>query len=461
MGFWSVIEQSPLARPTIVRYSPKPQERSFIDSAQRAEQQQITVSIAALDARQSAEVFGVPMARRGIQPLWLRVENRAATRCRVALISIDPNYYSAHEAAAANHFSAGKRLLSLGLLGFLVFLPVLLLVPLKVISALRANRRMDQVFRELALPLRPVAPGKQAEGFVFTTLDVGRKVVHLRMLRVEGPIEFDFNLPVPGIDADYARRDLSVPHAPDQVVDCDLAELFRRLESMPPACSGPSGLREGDPANLVVIGDFATVLSAFGAQWDESEVVTLATCLKTLKAFLFGAEYRYSPVSPLYLFGRSQDFALQRIRESINERLHLRLWITELRYEGKPVWLGQVSRDIGVRFTLRTWNLTTHRIDPDVDEARDYVLEDLIEAQRVERLGYVPGVRECDRAQPRHNLTGDPYYTDGKRAIAIVSGSRAEPSFLDPPAPQRTAERRAEPAEQPPGEAAATLPATA
>jgi hypothetical protein len=48
------------------------------------------------------------------------------------------------------------------------------------------------------------------------------------------------------------------------------------------------------------------------------------------------------------------------------------------------VWVGQVSRDIGVRFTLRTWNLTTHRIDPEVDEARDYVIEDLLEAERLE-----------------------------------------------------------------------------
>src|SRR6185436_17338166 len=123
------------------------------------------------------------------------------------------------------------------------------------------------------------------------------------------------------------------------------------------------------------------------------------------RAFLVGTEYRYSPVSPLYLFGRSQDFALQMIRESINERLHLRLWLTELRFEGRPVWFGQVSRDIGVRLTLKTWNLTTHRIDPDVDESRDFVLEDLIEAERVERFGYVPGVGECDRADPRRNLT--------------------------------------------------------
>src|SRR5678815_91973 len=96
------------------KYSPNPGKRSFIDSALHAEQEGVSVSIAALDARQSQEVFGVPMARRGIQPIWLRIENRAATRCRVHVVSIDPNYFSPHEAAAANHYSSGRRLLGLG-----------------------------------------------------------------------------------------------------------------------------------------------------------------------------------------------------------------------------------------------------------------------------------------------------------------------------------------------------------
>ena len=78
-------------------------------------------------------------------------------------------------------------------------------------------------------------------------------------------------------------------------------------------------------------------------------------------------------------------------------------------FEGVPVWIGQVSRDIGVRFTWRTWNLTTHRIDPDVDEARDYVVEDLLQAQRLEKAGYIDGVGACDRQSPRRNLTGDVY----------------------------------------------------
>jgi hypothetical protein len=148
-----------------------------------------------------------------------------------------------------------------------------------------------------------------------------------------------------------------------------------------------------------------------------------------VKAFLLGVNYRYSPVSSLHLFSRSQDVALQRARHTINERLHLRLWLTEMSFDGRPVWAGQVSRDIGVRMTTRAWNLTTHRIDPDVDEARDYCVEDLAQAQRVEVAGYVGGVGACTPQSPKHNLTGDRYHTDGRRIVILLSPTRL-------PAPQ-------------------------
>ena len=138
---------------------------------------------------------------------------------------------------------------------------------------------------------------------------------------------------------------------------------------------------------------------------------------------MLGTEYRYSPVSPLYLFGRSQDMALQRIRGSINERLHLRLWMTPLRFAALPVWVGQVSRDIGVRFTMKTWNLTTHQVDPDIDESRDYVFQDLLDADTIDAAGYVNGVGPCDGSAPRRNLTGDPYFTDGKRAVLLLAAA--------------------------------------
>ena len=39
----------------------------------------------------------------------------------------------------------------------------------------------------------------------------------------------------------------------------------------------------------------------------------------------------------------------------------MRLWLAPFSYEGKPVWVGQVSRDIGVMFHWRT--ITTHAAD--------------------------------------------------------------------------------------------------
>ena len=59
------------------------------------------------------------------------------------------------------------------------------------------------------------------------------------------------------------------------------------------------------------------------------------------------------------------------------ERNHLRLWLTQYRYRDSLVWLGQISRDIGVKFTLKSPTISTHVIDPDVDEARRYLIEDL------------------------------------------------------------------------------------
>ena len=302
---------------------------------------------------------------------------------------------------------------------------------------------MDDFFRSQAFHLRPIPPGGTSEGFVFTSLDSGTKVVHISLhstgdlLDAAGQVEthgtseaaseFTFSIPVPGIAADYLRKDFDTLYAPASLVECDLPTLTQLLRDMPAATGNAKGTHSGDPVNLVVVGEFETLIGAFAARWDESEVITLETCWKTMRSFLLGSQYRYSPVSALYLFGRSQDVALQRSRRSINERLHLRLWLTPLRLQGKSVWVGQVSRDIGVRFTTKTWNLTTHRVDPDVDEARDYVIEDLLQAGRIDATGYVDGVGACDALTPRRNLTGDPVLhgrqTGGDRALDDTDGA--------------------------------------
>ena len=42
----------------------------------------------------------------------------------------------------------------------------------------------------------------------------------------------------------------------------------------------------------------------------------------------------------------------------------MRLWLAPFRFEDRPVWIGQVSRDIGVKITPKSPTLTTHVIDP-------------------------------------------------------------------------------------------------
>ena len=151
---------------------------------------------------------------------------------------------------------------------------------------------------------------------------------------------------------------LTLPHpAEDSAPVRDAKELDESalkdwLEKQPRCTSNAHGTVEGDPLNLVVVGDRASIQECLST-WDETESITLGTSWKTARAFLLESQYRYSPVSPLYLYGRQQDFALQRARASLNQRLHLRLWTTDLRFDGQQVWIGQVSRDIGVRFTAK------------------------------------------------------------------------------------------------------------
>jgi hypothetical protein len=412
-----------------IPYAPRPEERPFLERAVLEQDDELDIRAAVLDDRESDRFFGVPLARRGIQPVWLEIRNRGHNPFRLRLASIDPSYFPPLEAALINHYKIGRRLLAFGLLACW-FLPFLLLLPLKVLGARAANRRMNAFFEEQGIGWGVVRPGALLSGFVFTSLDEGTKQFSVRLIGVAGPKDFHFSIAVPGLRVDYGKKELEIATG-TEAVECNETELQKRLTALPRSTGNRKGTIEGDPLNLVVIGEFATVLKGFGARWDETEIITLQSSWRTVKAFLRGNRYRYSPVSALYVAGRSQDFALQRARQTINQRLHLRLWITTLRFEGKPVWIGQVSRDIGVRFTPKTWNLTTHRIDPDVDDARDYVLDDLMENGRVARVGFVPGVGAAERTAPRRNLTGDPYFTDGLRAVAVFSETRTNPGFLN------------------------------
>src|SRR5580704_2525805 len=99
-----------------VAYQPRPDDRSFLERAETQKDDNLEVRVAVLDARESERFFGVPLARRGIQPVWLQISNTSAEPYRLRLASLDPNYYAPLEAAMVNHFRIRRRFLGFGLL---------------------------------------------------------------------------------------------------------------------------------------------------------------------------------------------------------------------------------------------------------------------------------------------------------------------------------------------------------
>ena len=352
------------------------------------------MSTAVLSAEESEAVYGVPLAKKTIQPVWIEVQNDDTHSYFLMSPGLDPNFFPASEAAEAfvHDDSPGER------------------------DAL--YRR----FRRLAFH-NPVPSGQIVSGFVLANLSEGVKLVQLDLIANEQAQTFSILIVVPGFYADYHvsevfRRDV---YQPDQIVNYTDDDAFRvALEALPCCATNKDGSKNGDPLNLIIVGGLDDAFPALVRRgWSPTEQRWSGAIMKVITSALSGERYVNAPVSDLYLFGRPQDLALQKARDTIHQRNHLRLWLSPMRYHDKPVWVGQISRDIGIRFTFHSPTLTTHKIDPDVDEARTALTEDMAYSQNLAKIGSVKGVGAAPQSAPRENLTTDPYYTDGYRQVLI------------------------------------------
>jgi hypothetical protein len=432
LSFPAILLSITLTASGCAAYRPVPiTESVLLKKAQEKRAGEISVLAAVLSAQEAKTYFGVPMAHKNMQPVWLKIRNDEKEPYLFLQQSVDPNYYSPQEAAYINHYSTGKRFLEYGLLS-LFFFPLIAAAPVYYVSAVRANRKMDVLFEAGGIQNNMLMPGETVSGFVFTPLDEGTKEIEFSLYSDQADRQFHFFINVPGIHPDYAKRDFEHLYVGKEVPAYSEKDLAAILEQLPPCVSDKKNRARGDPLNLVVIGEMKDILTSFAAaHWDETEALNLKTGWRMFRSFLLGKSYRYSPISPLYLYGRPQDLALQKTRENINQRLHLRLWLAPMRSGGRPVWVGTVSRDIGVRFTLKTWYLTTHKIDSNIDDAREYVLGDIASVKRLEHFGFVKGVGASTKNAPAKNLTGDPYFTDGMRTVLEVAEHRVEPKSFD------------------------------
>jgi len=178
----------------------------------------------------------------------------------------------------------------------------------------------------------------------------------------------------------------------------------------------------GDPVNLALMGTGDQIEAALRrAGWTRADPVTLRSSWRIVMSTLRRRSYHEAPVSPLFLFGRQQDFAYQQeVDGNPAQRHHVRFWKCPdgwLLPGGRRVdWLAAGTFDTSVGLSLFTLQIT-HKIDADTDVERDHIVSTLTAADP--RI-VVDVLRDFSTGYHSRNGGGDSIVTDGDLPIIDV-----------------------------------------
>ena len=184
----------------------------------------------------------------------------------------------------------------------------------------------------------------------------------------------------------------------------------------------------GDPVNLALDGEEAQLHAALAAAgWTRADDVTLASSWRIVTSTVTRRSYDEAPVSPLFLFGRQQDFAYQQeVEGNPARRHHVRFWRTPdgwLLPGGRRVdWLAAGTFDRAVGFSLFTLQVT-HKIDADIDVERDHIVSTVLAANPD---AHVMILRDFSTGYHSRNGGGDTIRTDGDLPILDLRAVKAD-----------------------------------
>jgi hypothetical protein len=327
------------------------------ERAQTLEENGLRVSVAVLSRAEAKDLFGANLHERGVQPVWIEVENKTDLPFWLMFHGLDPNYFSAHEVAYMNHKSFSGK----------------------------SNREMDAYFASMQID-QNIRAGQTNSGFAFSNETIGTKEVRVRLYGNKDLRDFEFFATIPGLQSEWDSKDLTKLWSADQLIHIETEdELQKAIEALPCCTQREIGIGDGEPVNVVLIGGIASLKALLKAGWDETVFVAdLST---------------YFRASQLY--GRPPDVQFIKSRRRVKSTNKLRLWLSPIRYRGEAVAVGSIKRSI----------------DPDTDEAALYLAEDLATAGTVKRFGFVGGVGKVPREKPKRTFADDTYWTEGKRLV--------------------------------------------
>jgi uncharacterized protein YidB (DUF937 family) len=222
------------------------------------------------------------------------------------------------------------------------------------------------------------------------------------------------------LDQPLAVDSASPPAAATQI-SADLSDAVQKMLADAPNRAQNKEKKPGDPLNLIIIGNADQILNAYKqAGWSEARKLGARSAIGTVRALASDEGYEEAPVSQLYLYGRSEDFAFEKMLNTFLKRHHLRLWRTSVTTaDGRQIWLGASTHDIGLDVHP---GVISHAIDPDLDAERSKVGADLMAG------GQVAAEQLVTRPNPLSEgktATGGTWKTDGQLLVIELKTSVA------------------------------------
>jgi len=351
----------------------------------------IRVSAAVVGTKEAREIFGIDLFQKNIQAVWLEIENSADRPLILLPTGMDPEYFSPLEVAYAYH----KTL------------------------ATEANAAIDEHLLTLNFPIRsPILPGSNMSGYVFTNRSKGMKVIDVDLLGRNFSQNFTFFASNPDYAGGEGQRIVARMEAMFSAQELKIvaseAALRQALEHLPCCVSDEDGTSTGEPLNVVIIGEIDDWISGFVRRG-----------------------YRHQPLNPRYVFGRPQDISAQKYSRGYTrpQEHFIRIWKTQILYDGKSVWIAQTGTRLGGRFAEKAPAEVTIPLDPYVDHTRNDLTQDLAYSQALIKFGYVKGSGRSQPTQTDARPKGAVHYiTDGLRVVLVFAqrpSSLADIEFFD------------------------------
>lgn len=332
----------------------------------------VKLSAAVLSSEDSQQMFGADINGTGVQPVWLEVENSTDQVLWLLRTGTDPDLFSPLEVAWSFHTSFASE----------------------------TNALLDEHFHAMSFQ-NPIAPGSSQSGIIFTNPHQNTRLLSIDILGQGQLFPFTLFLTVPDDQGDHHAIAFDnvyqlIETATDNYQD---AGSFRnRLEQLPCCATGADGNEAGDPLNIILVGDLADIATAFvrrGFRVSELE---------------FDHAQR--------LFGRKPDVVGRKTAMGGMPANWVRLWVAPFRYQGKAVFVVQAGRRQGWRLAeVEDKNLL---LDPNVDEVRNFFIQDMLYSNGVSKLAYVTGVGPTGPGELRRSLGRAGYHTDGLRAVLFI-----------------------------------------